>query len=121
MLPDASIRDERLLEDVNSILNIGEIPNLYPPDDKEALVSDVQAATEKMRLGLKPLELWEYFVKQCRMNLHVVLYLSPIGEKFKERIRNFPSLVSCTSTIWLKPWSEEALREVAVHFLEQQK
>jgi hypothetical protein len=43
------------LEDINSILNIGEIPNLYLPDDKEALISDVQSATEKMRLGLKPL------------------------------------------------------------------
>jgi hypothetical protein len=35
---------------VNNILNIGEIPNLYPPDDKEALLSDVKDQTDKERL-----------------------------------------------------------------------
>ena len=35
------------------------------------------------KLGLEtPLELWGFFVKQCRAYLHVVLCMSPIGEKF---------------------------------------
>lgn len=117
LLPDAQILNEKFLEDINNILNIGEIPNLYPPDDKEALISDMKEITDKEKLQLSPLQVWEHFVKQCKMNLHVILYLSPVG-KLKERLRNFPSLVSCTSTIWLQPWTQEALNEVAVHYLE---
>jgi dynein heavy chain len=45
------------------------------------------------------------FVKQCKANLHLIIYLSPVGEKLKTRLRNFPSLVSCTSIIWVESWS----------------
>ena len=58
-------------------------------------------------------------MKRCKMNLHMILYLSPVGDKLKTRIRNFPSLISCTSTVWVQPWSQAALKEVAIHFLQQ--
>jgi dynein heavy chain len=67
-----------------------------------------------------PLAVWELFINKCRMNLHIVLNLSPVGEKLRLRIRNFPSFVNCTSTIWIFPWSEGALFSVASHFLEDQ-
>ena len=35
LLSDAQINDERYLEDINNLINIGEIPNLYSPEDKE--------------------------------------------------------------------------------------
>ena len=34
LISEAQIVDERFLEDINNLLNIGEIPNLYPPEDK---------------------------------------------------------------------------------------
>lgn len=34
LVSDAQIVDERFLEDINNLLNIGEIPNLYAPEDK---------------------------------------------------------------------------------------
>lgn len=70
-------------------------------------------------MNLNPIQLWEYFVNLCKMNLHIVLCLSPIGEKLRTRLRNFPSLVSCTSPIWVQSWSESALREVAHFNLEK--
>lgn len=37
LISDSQIIDERFLEDINNLLNIGEIPNLYPPEDKVIL------------------------------------------------------------------------------------
>ncbi len=42
--------NEIFLQDVNNILNIGEIPNLYGADDKEALLSDLKDETDRERL-----------------------------------------------------------------------
>jgi len=39
--------EEKFLEDINNLLNIGEIPNLYPPDDKENLLYDVKDMAER--------------------------------------------------------------------------
>lgn len=38
LLSDNQILQEQFLEDINNLLNIGEIPNLFPPEDKEQLL-----------------------------------------------------------------------------------
>jgi dynein heavy chain len=37
---------------------------------------------------------------QVRRYLHVVLCFSPVGDAFRERLRKFPSLVTCTTIDW---------------------
>ena len=39
--------------------------------------------------------------------------LSPIGNQFRSRLRNFPSLINCCSIDWVDKWPEEALTSVA--------
>jgi dynein heavy chain, axonemal len=34
LLTDTQIKDEAFLEDVNGILNAGEVPNLFPADER---------------------------------------------------------------------------------------
>lgn len=34
LFTDVQIKEEGFLEDINNILNTGEVPNLYPPDEK---------------------------------------------------------------------------------------
>lgn len=60
---------------------------------------------------------WQYFVSRCADNLHVVLNMSPVGDKLRERCRNFPGLVNNTVIDWFLPWPEQALTAVATVFL----
>lgn len=46
-----------------------------------------------------------------------MLAFSPLGDSFRNRIRNFPSLVNCTSIDWFSEWPKDALESVAVRFL----
>ena len=64
-------------------------------------------------------ELEEYFVKRTSQNLHVVVTMSPVGAAMRERIRDFPALVTCTSIDWLGRWPSEALEAVCVKILEE--
>merc|ERR1712194_965107 len=42
---------------------------------------------------------------------------SPIGNEFRVRLRNFPSLVNCCTIDWFMEWPPQALTAVAHQFL----
>ena len=49
---------------------------------------------------LTPLELFAFFVTRCRKNLHIIIAFSPIGDAFRNHIRQYPSLINCCSIDW---------------------
>uniref|UniRef100_A0A4W6E2V4 Dynein axonemal heavy chain 12 n=1 Tax=Lates calcarifer TaxID=8187 RepID=A0A4W6E2V4_LATCA len=114
LLTDAQIKDEAFLEDVDSVLNTGEVPNLFAIDEKQ----EIMEVAGNKTLELSPLTLFAFFVARCRENLHIVVAFSPIGDAFRNRLRQFPSLINCCTIDWFQPWPEEALERVANSFLE---
>lgn len=51
-------------------------------------------------LELSPLTLFAFFVARCRENLHIVVAFSPIGNTFRNHLRQFPSLINCCTIDW---------------------
>jgi dynein heavy chain len=43
--------------------------------------------------------------------------MSPIGDVFRARLRQFPSLITCCTIDWFTEWPQEALRSVANTFI----
>ncbi|TPX32092.1 hypothetical protein SmJEL517_g04759 [Synchytrium microbalum] len=121
LFSDTQITKESFLEDINNLLNTGEVPNLFPPDEKAAIVEQVRTALtkENPKLDMTAAALYSAFVSRCRENLHVVLSMSPIGDAFRTRLRMFPSLVNCCTIDWFQVWPEDALEVVARRFLEE--
>jgi dynein heavy chain len=58
-------------------------------------------------------QIYAYFVQICRENLHIVLAFSPVGDQFRNRCRQFPSIINCCTIDWYNPWPSEALYSVA--------
>lgn len=63
------------------------------------------------------LEMYMFFVDQCRKNLHMVIAMSPFGDAFRTRLRMFPSLVNCCTIDWFSEWPADALKSVATNFI----
>ena len=119
LLSDTNIKFESMVEEINAVLNSGEIPNLFPSDQKMAIIEMARAASAKDGLALETqLELWGYFVARCRANFHVMFCMSPIGAAFRDRLRQFPSLVNCCTIDWFTAWPSDALEAVARMFLK---
>jgi dynein heavy chain, axonemal len=57
------------------------------------------------------------FINRVRDNLHIVLTMSPVGEAFRARCRQFPSLINCCTIDWFSAWPEDALLSVSQKFL----
>ncbi len=43
---DMQIKDEAFLEDISMVLNTGEVPNLFPPEEKAEILERVQVMTD---------------------------------------------------------------------------
>jgi dynein heavy chain len=103
---------ESFLEDVNNVLNNGEIPNLYSAQEDITNVIEMMREVNKSTPNYKNYgenEIWQDFLNKCKQNIHIVLAMSPIGEDFKRRLRMFPSLVNCCAIDWFLAWPKEAL------------
>eukprot|EP00744_Colponema_vietnamica_P002637 GILI01004106.1.p1 GENE.GILI01004106.1~~GILI01004106.1.p1 ORF type:complete len:1989 (+),score=654.53 GILI01004106.1:157-5967(+) len=117
LFTDSQIIDETFLEDVNNILNAGEVPNLFPSDEVDKIVEDLRpVAKEKGVIETKD-NIYNFFVSRVREFLHIVLCMSPVGDALRVRMRMFPSLVNCCTIDWFMPWPEEALLSVSRKFL----
>ncbi|KAG5274482.1 hypothetical protein AALO_G00136790 [Alosa alosa] len=114
---DTQIKNESFLEDINNILNSGDVPNLYATDEQERILNTMKPVVQD--LGQQPTKanLMAAYIKRVRSNIHTVLCMSPIGEVFRARLRQFPSLVTCCTIDWFSAWPEEALQSVATSFL----
>eukprot|EP00741_Cyanophora_paradoxa_P002212 tig00000555_g2144.t1 len=120
LFTDSQIKDESFVEDISNILNAGEVPNLYPSDERAQIVEAMRPIARELNKTMEtPAELYGLFVDQCKQNLHVVLCFSPIGDAFRTRLRQFPSLVNCCTIDWFRDWPEDALTAVANKFLQE--
>ncbi|CAG2252631.1 DNAH [Mytilus edulis] len=99
------IKQESFLEDINNLLNAGEVPNLQRDKAKQT--------------DGTPVSLFNFFIQRCQDQLHIVLAMSPIGDAFRDRLRKFPSLVNCCTIDWFQTWPKDALEAVATRFLEE--
>ncbi|XP_027721801.1 dynein heavy chain 7, axonemal [Vombatus ursinus] len=122
LFTDTQIKRESFLEDINNLLNAGEVPNLFAVDEKQEICEkmrqiDRQRDRTKQTDG-SPIALFNMFIDRCRDQLHVVLAMSPIGDAFRNRLRKFPALVNCCTIDWFQTWPEDALQAVASRFLE---
>ena len=84
LFSDTQIKTESFVEDINNLLNAGEIPNLFPYDERAAVLEQCRILAKKEGLALEsPAELWNYFIDKTKANLHIVLCFSPIGSAFR--------------------------------------
>uniref|UniRef100_A0A8B9MD76 Dynein axonemal heavy chain 1 n=1 Tax=Accipiter nisus TaxID=211598 RepID=A0A8B9MD76_9AVES len=116
---DTQIKNESFLEDINNLLNSADIPNIYNPDDQEQIMMAMKPIVRD--LGQQPTKanLMAAYTARVRSNIHMVLCMSPIGEVFRARLRQFPSLVNCCTIDWFNEWPAEALQCVASSFLHR--
>lgn len=92
---DSQVVEEIFLEIINNMLSVGEVPNLYKPDEIEDIKNALQAAAVKAKIVQTSEAMIAFFMERARTNLHIVMCMSPIGNEFRTYIRQYPALGKC--------------------------
>lgn len=128
MFSDNQISEESFVEDINTILTIGEIPNLFGKEDmgtiKEkmkkvvARILKAQSESGKEPKDIKDEVLLNEFYTRVQNNFHIVFLMSKTGDNLRNYGRMYPGLINNTTIVWFMPWPKEALVEVAENSLK---
>ncbi|KAA8595375.1 hypothetical protein FQN60_012510 [Etheostoma spectabile] len=119
LFTDTQIVVEEFLEDINNMLNSGEVPNLFEKDELEQVLAATRPKAKEAGISEENRdEVFQYFISRVREKLHIVLCMSPVGDSFRSRCRMFPSLVNCCTIDWFVQWPHEALLSVSETFFQ---
>lgn len=116
---DAQIVEESFVELINTMLTVGIITSQIDDNIKNTYRNILRDKCKKDGCGETNDEIWEYCVDTIRNNLHVIMCMSPAGDKLRIRCRNFPGLVSNSNIDWFFLWPQEALRAVGEFYLAE--
>jgi dynein heavy chain, axonemal len=110
---------QSFLEDINNILNTGEITNLYAKEDIENMTANLSPILAKLKIPENRDSVYTQYIEQLRDNFHIILCMSPVGDQLRNRTRMFPSLINCCTLDWFFSWPTEALQSVAEQYLSR--
>ena len=108
-----------MVEDINNILNSGDVPNLYNVEDQENISTACRPDVLKKRLPPTKINIMSAYLSRVKKNIHCVLCFSPMGDAFRNRLRMFPALSNCTTIDWFSEWPSEALQSVGLRAITQ--
>lgn len=119
LFSDTQAVNEEFFEILNNMLSVGEVPNLFKPDEWQ----DIRASLEQVavRAGISPTNaeaVGNLFLDRAKANMYIAICLSPNGDDFRNRLRQYPALINCCTIDWLREWPEAALLEVARKYLQ---
>lgn len=105
--------------DIEYLLNLGDIPNLWPIDEKQELLEMVRLKAQggNRNIDISADQVFSFFVQRCRQNLHVVISFNSFGSKLRRYIQQYPSLLACCTIDLFTAWPDDALEMIATKFL----
>lgn len=117
---ESQIKLPAFLQDIDCLLNLGEVPNIYAIDEKQEILELVRLAAQggNRNKDVSPLQVFQHFINRTKQKLHIILCFSPIGSGFRTWTRMFPSIVNCCTINWFESWPDDALEMVAEQYIE---
>lgn len=67
------IKSEVFLEDLNNVLNAGDVPNIYAPDELDTIYSTMKPIVQDQGLQPTKVNLFMSYTKRVRSNIHMVI------------------------------------------------
>uniref|UniRef100_A0A8C6E8C9 Dynein axonemal heavy chain 14 n=1 Tax=Moschus moschiferus TaxID=68415 RepID=A0A8C6E8C9_MOSMO len=119
IVSNLNLDQELFMEDLNSIINLGKIPDLFENEELDAIALKLRSLAEQSGYIDNRQALLLFFQKRIYKNLHILMTMSPTRPNFHQNCRLYPSLISSCTVDWYQRWPEEALLIVADAFLRE--
>lgn len=94
-------------------MNIGDIPNLFQQEEFIEQIESMKKIAKHENINISTwtfIDFYDLFIEKIKQNLHIVLFVSPIGNLLRSSISQFPSFVNCCTINWFTSWPLAALQ-----------
>lgn len=121
LLHEHQLIDDAFYVDIDYLLNSGDIPNLWPIDEKQELLEMVRLVAQggNRNIDISATEVFSFFVNRCHQHLHIILCFDWHGPEFRHCIRKYPSLIDrCTIDVFTE-WPTDAMEIIAQQFMAE--
>lgn len=112
VISDHQITSEELLENINSLLCNGEVPNLFTTDEMDKIIGDMRPVVAALKRDESRGSMYLTFIERVIQNLKIAFCMPLSGGTLRNRCRKFPSLINCCSLNYFAPWSNSALKAI---------
>ncbi|XP_036925260.1 dynein heavy chain 14, axonemal [Sturnira hondurensis] len=119
VVANPTLEQEALMEDLNSIISLGKIPDMFENEELDSLVLKMRSIAEQTSYMDNREALFSFFQKRILKNLHIFMIMSPAGPHLRQNCRAYPSMTCACTIDWYEKWPEEALLLVASSFLRE--
>lgn len=113
LVSDVQLRNEMLFEIINNMLSTGEVTNLFKSDELEEHKQELKKLEPSLKNLQSTEETYSIIIERAKVNMHIVVCMSPIGEQFRSHVRQYPAIINCTTIDWFCEWPEEAFLEIS--------
>ncbi|XP_059839458.1 dynein axonemal heavy chain 6-like [Hypanus sabinus] len=113
LLTDFDLLQASFLEDLNYMVNLGQVPGLFESEELDNVIMELKKYEREGNISDNKEALYRFFLQRVHDRLHIVLALSTTGQMFRQWCRTNPSLVSCSTIDWYDRWPKEAQLKVA--------
>lgn len=72
-----------MLEDLNNMLNNGDVPNIYQTDEIDKIYQAMRAPVQETGLQINKSNLFSAYLKRVKNNLHIVITMRYFYYKIK--------------------------------------
>eukprot|EP00485_Elphidium_margaritaceum_P015545 CAMPEP_0202728930 /NCGR_PEP_ID=MMETSP1385-20130828/185872_1 /ASSEMBLY_ACC=CAM_ASM_000861 /TAXON_ID=933848 /ORGANISM="Elphidium margaritaceum" /LENGTH=4770 /DNA_ID=CAMNT_0049395183 /DNA_START=131 /DNA_END=14440 /DNA_ORIENTATION=- len=119
LVSDSDIVHEDFLEYINMMLATGMIAGLFAKEERDMMAAEIRPIAKKELTDFDDTheQLVKFLMNRIRENFHIVLAFSPANQKFAERARKFPALISGCTIDWFLRWPVDALMSVSTQFI----
>lgn len=120
MYSDASHRHaNEHMDTIVTIMDNGDLPNLYQSDDKARIMDAMQAVAKTIEnnIDTTPAALYRLFVDRIRANLRIALVVSTLNDNLQRYLYRYPTLWNSCSFDYFGPWPDDALISIAERFV----
>lgn len=92
------IKQESFLEDINNILNSGDVPNIYALDELDKIYAGMKGVVQDAGLAPTKANFFSAYTKRVRSNIHSVITMRSVS--MKGFMCNYNSVLSSLFITW---------------------
>ncbi|XP_076392739.1 dynein axonemal heavy chain 7 isoform X1 [Megachile rotundata] len=106
--------------DISSLLATGEVPDLFSIKEKYDIIEMVRLHAQggNKNAEVSNHSVMNYFLEQCKSNLHIVICFDSLDKATKSYLYKYPELLKYCSINWYEAWPTETLIQVATKYIQ---